>query len=242
MKSKLPVDEMTFETVADTELKNLRETLRAFPEEHKLLEELLKLYKTFISSLNSKAHDSDFPALQMFFICFREYLVSAQLTSQGHFSEAYTIISRASEAVGYGVVMKEDVEKAKLWVTTSGKKDFKALFGPPFPKGHKLLHPTIFHIYNSTRNYGSHANFGSTIHFISQIEPSKFEFVYSDINDIDWMKRNLLMVLHSFTEFIIVFKSLFGDYLHDDWKEEFEYYVTGWIKHRDANKVLFNKQ
>lgn len=239
--NKIKVEELSFLTVSETEVKNFKETLNGFSEEHNLLEELLKLYKTFISSCNKNLKDTDVPTLQMYFICFREFLVSSQLVGQGHFSEAYSIISRASEAVGYGVVMKQDANKGKVWIENSGKKDFKKLFGEPFPKGNKLLHPTVFHIYNLTRDYGGHANFASTIHFVSITGKLSYEFVYCDYNDTSWIKRNLLMSLHSFTEFLIVFKQLFSKNLELNWIDELNKYVDKWILYRDANRALFNR-
>ena len=235
---KLDKSLLTFTTLSDTELENFKETLRSFPEEHQLLEDLLSLYKSYIGSLNDKK-DVDFPVIQLFFICLREFLISSQLMAQGHFSEAFTIISRASEAVGYSVVIKQDSSKGNIWLTQSGKKEFKKSFGEPFPKGNRLLHPTIFHIYNTTREYGSHANFGSTIHFTEKIESLKYRFIYCDFSDNDWIKRNLLMLIHSFTEFLIVYKVLFKGKLKEKWRNKFSEYVTKWIVYRDANKLLF---
>jgi hypothetical protein len=229
---------LTLTTISDTEQENFKETLRSFPNEHQLLENLLTSYKSYIRSIND-TKDFDLPILQLFFICLREFLISSQLMAQGHFSESFTIISRASEAVGYSVVIKQDSSMGNIWLTQSGSKEFKKNFGEPFPKGNRLLHPVIFHIYNTTRTYGSHANFGSTIHFTTHIENLKYRLIYCDFNDSDWIKRNLLILIHSFTEFLIVYRVLYKDKLEEKWKRSFSEYVSKWVAYRDANKSLF---
>lgn len=176
----------------------------------------------------------------MFFITQRGLLISAQLMGQGHFAEAYSIISNSSEAVGHAVVMSTDIGKTKIWIKSSGKKGFKKTFGRPFPPGNSLLHPKIFSIYNITRDYGSHANFGSTIHFTKKTDKDTYTFSYCDFADINWIKRNILMVIHSYYEFIYVFKELFESNLSKEWDNSFKKLQTEWLKHKEENRDLFN--
>lgn len=241
--NEIQVEALTFYTASEAELKNFQETLRIFLPEKALLEKLLSSYKTFIRALNkSKMTKNDIPTIKMFFVCLREFIISAQLVGQGHFSEGYALISRASEAVGYGATMKLDVKKAEIWIEKSGRKEFRELFGEPFPKNNNLLHPVIFNIYNTTRDYGTHTNFGSTIHFTSIISETKFEFVYCDFNDIKWVKRNLLWVIHSFTEFLIVFKKLFPEGLESNWLKTFDEYLKEWISYKESSREFFSTE
>jgi hypothetical protein len=238
----IPLEDFTFDNVAKMEQANFFESKRVFPEEFSLLEELLSLYKIFFRSFGKKTSRDKIPVLQMYMICFRELIVSSQLMGEAHFSEAYTIISRASEAVGYAVVMNGSTDKANLWINNSGQKGFKKLFGDPFPKGNKLLHPTIFAIYDITRTFGSHANFSSTIHFISHKGPDKFEFSYCDLYNFNWMKRNFLFTIHSFFEFMVVFSKLFHNELNNSFKVQYETLLKRWVSYRTANQDLFKTQ
>lgn len=238
----LLADNPNLEAIAEMELKNLRISKIKFPDDFKGLEELLILYKSFIKSFVKPPNQNKVPILQMYFITLRGFIISTQLMLQGHFSEAFTIISRASEATGYAVVMNNDIEKIKAWINKEDNKEFKKLFGKPFPKGNKLLHPSVFTIYNLTREYGSHANFVSTIHFTSKISHNKAEFIYCDFNDFDWMKRYLVFTIHSYFEFLVVFKKLFNANLNKDWCLKFDAFFKKWCYYRDNHKNLFSNK
>lgn len=236
--SDLLAKNLDFATLAETEIKNLRSSLEHFSDEFLNLEELIGLYKLFLKSFKTSLNREHIPILQMYFITFRSFLISSQLVSQGHLSEALTIISRASEAVGYAVVMFDNSEKIKVWLKKDETKNFKSLFGQPFPPGNKLLHPTIYHIYNITREYGSHANFVSTIHF-STFSSEKVEFVYCDFNDPSWMKRYLMFTIHSFFEFIVIFQELFKNDLNENWYKQYNSFLNVWSEYRDKNVNMF---
>jgi hypothetical protein len=231
--------DLTFISNSEAELSNFKETYRLFPNEFILFEELLELYKNLNSSFLKKPTDNLVPIIQMDFICFRGFLISTQLMGQGHFSEAYSIISRSSEAVGYAVVMNIDKEKGKIWIEKSGTKEFHDLFGEPFPKGEKLLHPTIFSIYKITRRYGSHTNFDSIIHSFTKNEDRKFTMIYCDFNDIKWMKRNLMFIVHSYVEFLLVFCNLFSNFLDKTYSKQVEKFNVLWITYKLNNSELF---
>lgn len=225
-------------SLADTELNNLKSSIGNFSKEHVLLEHLFNLYKLLIKSFMTTTDQNHIPILQMYFITFRSFLVSSQLTLQGHFSESLTIISRASEATGYAAVMFNNIEKSKAWISKDDNRTFKEAFGQPFPPENKLLHPKIFGIYNITREYGSHANFVSTMHF-SSITGGKVEFVYCDFNDLNWMKRYLIFIIHSFFEFLVVFQTLFKSNMDTNWTNKYNTYLSEWSTYRDANKNMF---
>ncbi len=223
---------MTFENIDIEEISNLEGknflvSVKKFPELFDYINQLSYLYQTLLKSFQKPPSQIYIPILQLFFVCIRGFYISIQLIGQGHLTEGYSIISKSSEAVGYSAVMKENKKKIMVWITKSDK-EFRDVFGKPFPKNNQLLHPRIYHIYNVTRKYGSHNNFESTIHFFKVLDDFRINFTYNDYYNDKNISLGLLFAINSYYDFLIVYKEIFKDVILKEYISNFKLFENKW--------------
>ena len=184
----------------------------------------------------------------MCWTCFRGFLISTQLMFQTHIPEAFTIISRSTEAVVLARKMFTNPEKLPEWVKAKkeNSKPFRHILGKLFPEEDKLVYPEIYEIYKLTSNYGRHPNFESTI-FFSNLEIIKSEkkvyFNYFDFEHESNLWRCLNYQIYAYLKFLSVFKEIFKKYEVKEWIKEFEEFEKEYKKiYKESLKIKFQSR
>lgn len=211
--------------IAD-EQSNLKSTWSLFPNEAKLTQEILGLYKDLNNNLNTYPRELT-PVLQMYWICFRGFIVGTTLAFQIHYSESLAILSRCAEAVAIARKLQMHPNLVEKWIkkAESSSEPFRKLFAPLFPKEDRVLIPDILDIYNLSSDHGRHPNFQSTI-FFSDFGKMKTEnqvvFTFTDTNDITSVLRFISYNASSHIKFLKALTAIFNGYLAKEWLDEFK--------------------
>lgn len=235
-----------FKTILEEERNNFEATVNRYPEEMKYFDKLLYLYEKLFSHLASYPENL-VPILQMYWNCFRGFLISTQLMFQTHIPEAYTIISRSAEAVASARKMFINPEKLPEWIKAEkeNSKPFRRILGKLFSEEDKLVYPEIFEIYKLTSNYGRHPNFESTI-FFSKLHRIKSEnmiyFNYCDIDDESILWRCLNYQIYAYLKFLSVFKEIFKKYIVKEWIKEYEKFEKEYKIYKESLKIKFQSR
>lgn len=235
-----------FITITEEEIKNFKVTTNRLPEEIKHANKVLYLYQNLASNLKTYPRDLT-PILQMYWACFRGFLISGQLIFQAHIPEAEAIISRSAEAVASARKMSINPEKIEEWI--KAEKDtsqpFRRILGTLFPKEDKLLHPEIFDIYELTSEYGRHPSFKSSIFFsgLKKMKTeNKVEFTYCDFEDELNLKRCVNYYIHAYLKFLSVFREIFKKYLSKEWIKEYEQVNAEYDVYRETLRNEFQEK
>lgn len=237
-----------FYTIIEEEKNNFLISSKKFPEEFMYLNKLLFLYENFLSNLNLD-QKRQIAIDQMFWFCFRGFIISTQLMLEAHISEAYTIISRSAEALAAARKMSLNPEKIRDWVNNVVKYDskpFRRVLGKLFPKEDKLLYPEIYEIYKLTTNYGRHPNFESTI-FFTEIKTNSKEInsedrdslLYCDVADELNLKRCINYLIYAFYKFLSVFKVIFKRFISKNWLKHYYELEKEYTSYRKKLEQIF---
>lgn len=215
-----------FTKILEEERNNIKATVGRYPEEAKYADKVLYLYENLASHLHEYPKDLT-PVLQMYWTCFRGFLISNQLMFQAHLPEAYAIISRSAEAVASARKMSMNPEKVLEWIRAEKEtsQPFRRLLGKLFPKENKIVYPEIFNIYKLTSEYGRHPSFASTIFFTGWGQTkteNEVVFTYSDIGDELNLRRCLNYLIYAYLKFLSAFREIFKKYLDKEWVKEYE--------------------
>jgi hypothetical protein len=231
--------------ISDAELKNVVASLQKHVAEHGLIDKLIKLYVAVPDSFTDTYPRERIPILQMFWTCYRGFLVSTQLVLEAHIPESYAITSKSAEAVAIAQKFNLHPEKIEPWVRANKEDDqpFRRLLGPLFPKEDGLLQPEIFGIYLLTTEHGRHPNFSSTAIY-SDFDKIRSEntvvFGFNDmLDDGTNYRRNLNYNIFAYFKFLIAFSEIFGKYLNKNWVKELSDFNTIFNSHRDTLKKEF---
>jgi hypothetical protein len=215
-----------FATISEEERNNFKATVGLYPEEMKYADKLLYLYENLASHLHEYPRDLT-PVLQMYWTCFRGFLISSQLMFQAHLPEAYAIISRSAEAVASARKMSMNPEKVPEWIKAEKEtsQPFRRLLGKLFPEEDKVVYPEIFNIYELMSEYGRHPSFASTIFFsgLGRMKTeNKVDFTYCDIEDELNLRRCLNYQIYAYLKFLSAFREIFKKHIAKEWVQEFE--------------------
>jgi len=179
----------------------------------------------------------------MFWSCFNDFSISTRLILETHVPEAYSIVSRSTEGVGYARKMSLNPELIPIWINKNEltNNEFRDKFGKPFPANDSLLHPEIFSIYNLTSNYGRHQNMESTVFFsdFEELNNNKVNFNYSYIDDQINLQRCINYIIYSYIKILSVFKEIFVNYLSKEWLDEFNKFEGQFDRHKEKLKLIF---
>lgn len=227
-----------FATILEEEVNNFETTASRYPEEMKYADIALILYEDVANHLQKYPKDLT-PVLQMYWACFRGYLISSQLMFQAHIPEAYTIISRSAEAVAMARKMSLNNELILKWVTAKSKDNARPPhhLGTLFPKGDNVLHPEIYQIYKLTNNYGRHNNLGSTTFFtnLSKIKTeNSVVFTYCDIDDEINLRECLNYQIYAYLKFLSAFREIFKKHLAKEWIKRFEQIESDYVAYKET--------
>lgn len=143
-KEKMPRD---LEEIRKTENENFLASLKNFPEERSLLEDLIELYSDVPEVLGSIPDDLLVQYI-LFWTALKSLVMGSQLLLETHISEALSLKSRAAEAAGYANHIRTDPKKAAVWIE-KGKgenSDYDKAFRPLFRKDDPVVYPDIFKI------------------------------------------------------------------------------------------------
>lgn len=217
-----------FMTILEEERNNLKASVGRFPKEMEYADKLLYLYENLANRLQAYPRELT-PVLQMYWTCFRGYLISTQLMFQAHLPEAYAIISRSAEAVASARKMSMNPEKVPEWI--KAEKDtsqpFRRILGKLFPEEDTLIYPEVFNIYELMSEYGRHPSFKSTI-FFSGLARMKTEnkvvFTYCDFEDETNLKRSINYQTNAYLKFLSVFVKVFKKHIAKEWVKEYEHF------------------
>jgi hypothetical protein len=235
-----------FATVTEEEIKNFKATAGRLPEEMRHADKILYLYQNLAGNLSVYPRELT-PVLQMYWACFRGYLISGQLVFQAHIPEASAIISRSAEAVASARKMSVNPEKIEEWI--KAEKDtsqpFRRILGKLFPEGDKLIYPEIFNIYELMSEFGRHPSFKSSIFFsgFGRINTeNKVDFTYSDFEDELNLKRYINYYIHAYLKFLSVFREVFKKYLSKEWIKEYEQVEAEYNSYRETLRGVFQSK
>lgn len=230
----------SFLTFVKLDTQNLKASWHKNREESCLIEDLLYLYQNFSRNLKTYPREQ-IPVISMFWSCLSGYVISTRLCLETHIPEAYALISRSAEAVGYARKMSKESKKTLIWINKdkANIKEFRTKFGQPFPSDDKLLYPEIYDIYNLTTNYGRHQNLESTIFSsnLNILNKNKIIFNYSYIDDEINLHRCINYTIYAYYKFLFCFKEIFFNYLFANWINYFVNYEERFNKHRDNLKT-----
>ncbi len=235
-----------FEVVSEEEINNFKATVVRYPEEMKHANKLLYLYESLASHLHEYPHDL-IPVLQMYWTCFRGYLISGQLMFQAHLPEAYAIISRSAEAVASARKMSMNPEKVPGWITAekNTSQPFRRLLGKLFPEEDKIVYPEIFNIYELMSEYGRHPSFKSTIFFsgLGRMKTeNRVDFTYCDIEDELNLRRSLNYQIYAYLKFLSAFREIFKKYIAKEWVKELEQIEKEYGAFKETLKSVFQSK
>ncbi len=229
-----------FATVLEEEQNNFKATMVKYPKETGYADRLLYLYDNLYNQFSSAYPRNLIPILQMYWTCFRGFIISTQLMFQLHIPEAYTIISRSAEAVASARRMSMNPEKIPEWIKAERNKSkplMRVLGKKLFKNGDKVIYPEISNIYELTSEYGRHPSFKSIIFFsgLSQIETeNRVVFTYSDIDeDKSNNGRYLNYQIYAYLKFLFAFREIFKRYLTDAWVEKLKRLEDEHAKYRE---------
>lgn len=232
-----------FMTISEEERNNFKASAGRFPEEFKHADKLLYLYENLASNLSTYPRELT-PILQMYWTCFRGFLISGQLMFQAHIPEASAIISRSAEAVASARKMFMNPEKIEGWIKAEKEtsQPFRRILGKLFPEEDKLIHPEIFEIYELMSEYGRHPSFKSTIFFsgFGRITTeNKVDFTYTDYEDEPNLKRCVNYHTNAYLRFLVVFKEIFKKYLNKSWVQEYEQFEKEYNAYKESLRGVF---
>lgn len=232
-----------FAIISEEEKNNFNATVGRYPEKMKYADKVLYLYANQASHLHDYPRDLT-PVLQMYWDCFRGFLISGQLIFQAHIPEASAIISRSAEAVASARKMAVNPEKIEEWI--KDEKDtsqpFRRILGKLFPEEDKLVYPEIFNIYELMSEYGRHPSFRSSIFFSGfgrMNTENKVDFTYSDFEDELNLKRCINYYIYAYLKFLSVFREIFKKYLSKEWIKEYEQIVVEYDVYRETLRSVF---
>lgn len=211
---KLPKN---IEEIRKTENENFLASIKNFPEERALLEELIELYADVPEALGAIPEDLLVQYI-LFWTALRSLIVGAQLLLETHISEALSLKSRAAEATGYANAIRKDLTKAEIWIRKmkGQDKDFNKAFKPLFPKDDPVVYPTIYSIYSETREHGSHSNLAQAM-FSFEIKEGKATNQYHDLKDIELLRWLQTDYIKEFSLILNVFALCFFGKLPVSW-------------------------
>lgn len=230
--------------VADAELNNLRASLQKSSQERQFIDRLISLYKDVPDSFAQVYPRERIPILQMFWTCFRGFLISTELTLQGHFSESYTIASKSAETVAIAQKFNLFPDKIEGWIKRNKEEDqpFRRLLGKLFPENDPVLQPDIFNIYELTSEYGRHPNFSATIFYsnFDQVNTTNTVlFDFNDYGDETNFQRVLNYTIHIYCKYLVAYSKILGDYLNEDWKSNLDAFNKDFNKYKETLRLLF---
>ena len=232
-----------FATISEEERNNFLATLARLPEEKKYADRLLYLYQNLASHIHEYPRDLT-PVLQMYWSCFRGFVISGQLMFQAHLSEAYAIISRSAEAVACARKMSMNPEKVPEWI--KAEKDtsqpFRRILGKLFPEEDKVIYPEVFNIYELMSEYGRHPSFSSTIFFsgLGRMKTeNKVDFTYCDISDELNLRRSINYHINAYLKFLSVYRVIFQKYLAKEWTMDFEQFEKDYNAYKETLRGVF---
>jgi len=228
----------TFAIVSEEEANNFKTTANRYPDEMKYADRVLYLYENLASNLHNYPKDIT-PVLQMYWTCFRGFLISTQLMFQAHIPDSYAIISRSAEAVASARKMSMNPEKVPEWI--KAEKDtsqpFRRILGKLFPEEDRLIYPEIFEIYELMSEFGRHPSFASTIFFsgVGQLETeNKVHFTLSDIGNELNLRISLKYQIYAYLKFLSAFNEIFKKYLDKEWVKEFKQIESEYEKYKET--------
>jgi hypothetical protein len=232
-----------FATISDEETNNFKASVGRFPEEARYSDRLLYLYENLASNLPGFPRDLT-PILQMYWTCFRGFLISSQLMFQAHIPEAYTLISRSAEAAASARKMSIYPEKIPGWIEAEKgtSRPFIRMLGTLFPKGDEVIYPDVFGIYELTSEYGRHPSFKSTIFFsgFGRMETeNKVDFTYCDSENETNLKQGINFQIYAYLEFLSVFRVVFNKYLTKEWTKEYEQFESEYGVFKETLRSVF---
>lgn len=232
-----------FSTISEEEINNFKATFSSLPDEAVFANRLLHLYETLAENLNEYPRELT-PVLQMYWTCFRGYIIGGQLTFQAHLPESFAILSRSAEAVGVARKLSKHPDKIEGWVKKDRKtsKVFIQMFKPLFPKDDSLVYPEIFNIWDLTTEHGRHPNFASTIFFSvfgRMKTENKVDFVYCDFEDEINLRRSINYLIYSHSKFLSAFREIFKKHLAQAWVDDFEKFTGEYSTYKETLKEVF---
>jgi hypothetical protein len=232
-----------FATISEEERSNFMATAGCFPEEMKYADKLLCLYENLASHLHDYPKGLT-PVLQMYWACYRGYLISSQLMFQAHIPEAYTILSRSAEAVGVARKLSQYPDKIDGWIKKDRKtsQTFIKMLKPLFPEDDKVVYPEVFEIWDMTTEHGRHPNFASTIFFSDfgrMKTENKVDFNYCDFDDEVNPRRCVNYQIYAYLRFLSVFREIFKKHLVKEWVKEFEQVENEYGAYKETLRGVF---
>jgi len=231
-------------TISDAELNNIKASLQKYSTEHKLIDRLIKLYKVLPDSLIKDYPREKIPILQMFWTCFRGFLISIQLILQGHIPESYAITSKSAETVAVAQKFNSYPDKIEVWIKNNKEEGqpFRRVLGRIFPINDKVLQPEIFKVYELTSEHGRHPSFSSTAiysDFNKISTESAVFFSFNELGDEINFRRNLNYTLFAYHKFLEAFSKIFYDYLTKEWIQELTNFDQAFRQHKETLKGEF---
>ena len=225
-------------SILKLEVVNLDVTASRYPAEIEYANKILALYENITNSLY-KYPKYLIPVLQMYWVCFRGYLVSSQLMLQAHIPEAYTIIGRSAEAVAIARKMSLNHQLILKWIMAENKDGARPShrLGRLFPKGDAVLYPNIYQIYKNTSDYGRHNNLGSTTFYtdLNKVKTeNKVTFTYCDVDDEINLRRCLNYQILAYLNFLTAFREMFKKYLESAWITKFKQVESEYMVYKET--------
>jgi len=232
-----------FATISEEERNNFKTTVGRFPKEMKYADKLLYLYENLASHLHDYPRNLT-PVLQMYWVCFRGFLISTQLVFEAHIPEAYAILSRSAEAVGVARKLSQHPDKVEQWIKKDRKtsQTFIKMLKPLFPQEDKVVYPEVFDIWDLTTEHGRHPNFASTIFFSDfgrMKTENKVDFNYCDFEDEVNLRRCVNYQIYAYLKFLSAFREIFKKHLEKEWVKEFERVESEYGIYKEALRGVF---
>jgi len=230
--------------IAEAELDNIKVSLQKYPTEYGLIDKLIKLYIVIPNIFIKDYPREKIPIIQMFWTCYRGFLISIQLALQGHITESYAITSKSAEAIALAQKFNLHLNKIEAWVKRNKKEDqpFRRMFKNLFPKNDRVVQPNIFEIYDLTSEYGRHPNFSSTAfysHFDKMNSEGTVLFSFNDLDDETNFHRNLNYIIYAYHKFLEAFSKILRDYLTKEWIKELDDFDAAFRQHKETLKEEF---
>ncbi len=209
----------SFLEISRLDANNVEISARKFLTESEMFDRLISLYESFPAALDNKIPDNKVVEYQLFWISLRGLFISSQLVLSRHIAEAYSIMSRSTEAAEYANQIRKDYSKAEIWITEGANSErFKQSFSPKWV-GEET--EKIKKAYKLTRDHGVHSNLSSTV-FHQTYQNVGYQNAYTDTVDNKNYHRCLLYILYGYEAVLEIFLLCFGGLLSSNWKKQFK--------------------
>lgn len=232
-------------SLADAELNNVRAILQKHPKEQEFIDRLISLYKNLPDNFIKEYPRERIPILQMFWTSFRGFLISTEMTLQGHISESYAITSKSAESLAIAQKFNLYPDKIEVWVRKNkdDSQTFRRLIGTLFPENDPVLQPKVFNMYDLTSEYGRHPNFATTA-FYSNFEQintdNKVLFTFNDFEDELNLKRAINYNIFAYQSLLIGYSVIFKEFLKSEYKLTLDTFNTDFEKYKYTLREEFS--